>query len=73
MRGFRHDFAGLLFLLPKKRIEKLRGTDVVAEFAMLEKDVHRLPERVIENLDQFLMHEGVGGRGADGVRAGQAG
>src|ERR1700731_2690645 len=26
---------------------------------MLEEDVHRLPERVIENLDQLLMNESI--------------
>src|SRR6516164_8569370 len=26
---------------------------------MLEEDVHRLPERVIENFDQLLMNEGI--------------
>jgi len=31
--------------------------DVVAQFAVFEEDVHRFPQRVIENLNQFLMDE----------------
>ncbi len=31
---------------------------------MLEEDVHGLPQRVIQDLDHFLMHERIVGRGA---------
>ena len=46
------DIAGVLLRLPEKRIEKSGIADVVAQFAMLEEDVHRLPQRVVQNLDQ---------------------
>ena len=54
--------ASRLLLAPKKRIEKSGLADVVTQLAMLEEDVHRLPERVIENLDQFLLDEWIGVR-----------
>ena len=48
---------GLLFLFAEKRIEESGFADVIPQFPMLEENVHRLPQRVIENLHQFLMDE----------------
>ena len=56
---------GLLLLLPKKRIKKTGLADVVAQFAMLEKDVHGFPKRVIQDLDHLLMHERIAACGAE--------
>ncbi len=42
-----------------------RGTPtahVVPELAVLEEDVHCLPQRVVEHLDHLLVHEGILGR-----------
>ncbi len=36
---------------------------------MFEEDVDRLPKRVVEDLDDFLMDERIVGAGVDGVRA----
>ena len=52
-----HDIAHVLLLFAEKRIEESGIADVMPQFAMLEEDVHGFPERVIENLDQFLMDE----------------
>ncbi len=34
----------------------------IEQAAVVEEDVHQLPEHVVERLDQLLAHEGVGGR-----------
>ena len=47
----------VLLLAAQKRIQKCRHPHIVAEFPMLEEDMHRFPERVIENLDQLLVDE----------------
>ena len=47
--------------------------DVVAQFTMLEENVHRLPQRVVEHLDDFLVNERIVGRAVDGVRTSRAG
>ena len=45
----------------------------MTQFAMLEEDVHRLPQRVIENLDHLLVHEWILRRGIERIRAFHAG
>ena len=50
--------AGFLFLLPQERIEKPGIADIVTQFAVLEKDVHGFPKRVIEDLDHLLVLKG---------------
>ena len=52
------------FCLAQKGIEKAALADVVSQFAMLEEHVHCFPQRVIQNLDHFLMNERIGRRGA---------
>ena len=42
----------------EERIEKAGGPGVEAELTVLEEDVHGLPERVIQDFDQLLVHEG---------------
>ena len=50
-------------LTAKKRIEEASVADVVAKLATLEEDVHRLPQRVVQDLENLLVDEGiVGGR-----------
>ena len=56
-----HVTCGLLFP-PQKGVEKFSFADVVPEFAALEEDVHRLPKRVVKQLDQFLLDKRVGAR-----------
>ena len=41
-------------------IEKCRGAGINRGFLAVEKDVHRLPQRVIHQLGQFLMYEWIG-------------
>ena len=50
---------GFLLFLAEKGIKKLRPRHIVAQLAMLEEDVHGLPKRVIEDLDHFLVNEGM--------------
>ena len=45
----------------------------MAEFTMLEENVHRFPKRVVEDLDDFLMNEGMIGGGLRSIRAVRAG
>ena len=47
----RDDVECFLFFFAEKRIEKAGIAHVVAEFAVLEEDVHRFPKRVVENFD----------------------
>src|SRR6185437_2876164 len=49
----------LLFLLAEERIEKFRSPHIMAQFTMLEVDVNGLPQRVIEDLNQLLVHESI--------------
>ena len=58
-----------LLLAAEERIEEPGLADVVAQLAVLEEDVHRLPERVVQDLDQLLVHERILGRRRDRVRA----
>jgi len=60
---------GGLLLFAEERIEKAGFADVMAQFAMLEKDVHRFPERVVKDFDQFLMHEGIFNAGLQAIGA----
>ena len=46
-----------LLLRPEERVEEAGLPDVVAQLAVLEEDVNRLPERVVQDLDQLLMDE----------------
>ena len=67
----RDDVGCFLLFLAEKWIEKAGVADIVAQFAMLEEDVHSLPERVIENLDHLLVDERIvrGGIAAVGAAA----
>ena len=56
---------GVVFVLPQERIEKAGGAGVLAQFAVLQEHVHGFPQRVIKNLDRFLMDEGVVGDGGE--------
>src|ERR1700688_131065 len=56
---FGHRVNGLLLVFAEEGIQKSRAAHLMTHFAMLEKDVHALPERVIQNLDHFLMYEGI--------------
>ncbi len=49
----------LLLLLAEKRIKKSRFANIVAQFAPLEEDVYRFPQRVIQDLDHLLMQESI--------------
>src|SRR6185437_11089479 len=49
----------LLFLLAEERIEKFRSPHIMPQFTMLEVDVNGLPQRVIEDLNQLLVHESI--------------
>jgi arginine decarboxylase-like protein len=54
------DDAGcFLLVLAEKGIEEFCFANILAELAMLEKDMHRLPDGVIEDLDEFLVEEWV--------------
>src|SRR5271165_2990342 len=53
------DGGRFLLLVPEKWVEEFGLADILAEFAMLEEDMHGFPERVVENLDQFLVNEGI--------------
>ena len=48
---------GRLFLLAQEWVEERGIAHIVAEFIVLEEDVHGFPECVIEDLDQLLMNE----------------
>ena len=49
--------AGRLLRFAEKRIKECGVADIVPQFAMLEEDVDRLPQRVIQDLHQLLMDE----------------
>ena len=51
-----------LLLPAEERIQEAGVADVVAQLPMLEEDVHRLPERVVEDLDQLLVDERIRGQ-----------
>ncbi len=70
---FGHQIAGLLLFLTKKRIEKSGCSNFVAEFAMFEEDMHRFPQRVVQDLDHFLMNERILSEGLDRIGAFHAG
>ena len=48
---------GQLLFTPKERIKKFGLANIVSQFAVLEEDVHRFPERVVKHLDQFLLNK----------------
>ena len=64
------DRVEVVLLLAQERIEEARRADVVhallgpalEQAAVLEEDVHELPEHVVGRLDQLLAHERVVGR-----------
>ena len=64
------DRVEVVLLLAQEGIEEARRADVVhallgaalEQAAMLEEDVHELPEHVVGRLGQLLAHEGVGAR-----------
>ena len=62
-----HEVGRRLLLASQERIEKSRLADLVAQLAMLEEDVHRLPERVVQDLDDLLVHERIRSGGRDRV------
>ena len=68
-RHFAYDIVRLLLFLAEKWIEETGVAHVVAQFAMLEEHVHRLPQRVIEDLHHLLMHERIPRRRPERVRA----
>ena len=72
-RDFGDDVAGRLFFFAEKRVQEAGFADLVAQFAMFEEDVHRFPERVIEDFDDLLVDEGVFRDRGRGVRAFEAG
>ena len=45
----------------------------MAQFAMLEEDMHGLPQRVVQDLDHLLVHERILRGGIERVRAFHAG
>src|SRR5271170_163327 len=67
------DVGGFLLLVSEKWVEKFRLADVLPQFAMLEEDVHGFPESMVENLDQFLMDEGILSHRFEGIRSFSAG
>ena len=56
---FFHDLFQRLLSFAEERIEKRGVAHVVALFAVLEVDVDRLPEHVVEDLEDLLNHERV--------------
>jgi hypothetical protein len=63
----------LLFIFTEEWVEKAGFAYVMAQLAMFEEDVHGFPERVVENLDQFLMNKGVVRRGITEIGAASSG
>ena len=55
----RDDVERFLFVFAEEWVEKAGLANVMAQFAVFEEDVHGLPERVVENFDEFLMNEGI--------------
>ena len=55
---------GILLLLAEEGVEEAGVARIETELAVLEEDVHGLPQRVVENLDDFLMDERIGRGGA---------
>jgi hypothetical protein len=58
-----------LLFLSKERVEKTRFANVMAEFPVLEEQVHGLPQNVVEDLDQFLMKKRIFGSRDHAIRA----
>src|SRR5690242_16239746 len=54
---FRQYILGRLHVLTEEGIKKRSFANVMPQFPVLKEDVHRFPQCVIKNLDQFLMHE----------------
>jgi len=48
---------GILFFHGPGKVEKSHLTQVMPQCPVLEKDMHRLPKRVVQGLDHLLMNE----------------
>src|SRR4029077_17838124 len=72
VRDLLDNVAGVLLLFSEKWVEEPGVADVIAEFAMLEKDVNGLPQRVIQDLHQLLMDERISRRRLQRVRTAAA-
>src|SRR5208283_2874398 len=48
-----------LFLVSEEWVEKFGLSNVLPQLAVFKKHMHGFPERVVENLDDFLMNEWV--------------
>ena len=59
-RDLGHQSTGVLLLAARGTGRGTGLAHVVAQLAVLEKDVHRLPERVVQDLDQLLVDERMG-------------
>src|ERR1700688_3832000 len=55
--NFGHHVNRLLLVFAEEGIQKSGVAYLMTHFVMLEKDVYALPQRVIQNLDHFLMYE----------------
>ena len=64
---FGDQIASVLFLLAKEWIEKSGIADIMAQFAMFQKDMHTFPKRVIKDLDDLLMNERILREGLYGI------
>src|SRR6202034_2830001 len=64
---FGHNIASSLLFSTEKWIKESGVAHLKAQFAVLEKNVYRLPERVIEDLDHLLVHERVLGSSIHGI------
>ena len=67
-RDLSQQVGGSLLFGAQKGIEESRIAHLVTQFTMLEEDVHRLPQRVVQDLDHFLVHERILRRGIERVR-----
>src|ERR1700730_3378508 len=56
---FSHRVNRLLFVFAEEGIQKSGVAYLMTHLVMLEKYVHALPQRVIQNLNHFLMYEGI--------------
>ena len=56
-RDLVHQIALILRFLPQKRIQKSGFSRIESKLAPFEKHVNRFPQRVIQDLDDLLMHQ----------------
>src|SRR5262249_37918446 len=64
---FLDQLRSLLLPLPKERIQETGLSNIMTKFTMFEENVHRFPERVIKDLDDFLVNEQIFRRGGNSV------